>query len=75
MSRSHDRLTHTLRQFKTSLRTGATPVVPMRAAESGKCQTSISVVCVYSKLPLECVIPIIGSRDISRVFYADEHDT
>ena len=40
MSRSHDTLTHTLRMFKTSLRTGATPVVPMRAAESGKCQTS-----------------------------------
>ena len=35
----------------------------------------LSVVCVYSKLPLECVTPIIGSRDISRVFYADEHDT
>ena len=43
MSRSHDRLTHTIRQLKTSLRTGATPVVPMRATESGKCQTSISV--------------------------------
>ena len=41
MSRSHDRLTHTIRQLKTSLRTGATPVVPMRATESGKCQTSI----------------------------------
>ena len=42
MSRSHDRLTHTLRPFKTSLRTGATSVVPMRATESGKCQTSIT---------------------------------
>ena len=48
MSRSHDRLTHTLRQFKTSLRTGATPVVPMRAAESGKCQTSIRLASHYT---------------------------
>ena len=43
MSRSHDRLTHFSRPFTTSLRTGATPVVPMRATESGKCQTSINI--------------------------------
>ena len=47
MSRSHDRLTYTLRQFKTSLRTGATPVVPMRATESGKCQTFFCKSMVY----------------------------
>ena len=47
MSRSHDRLTHTIRQLKTSLRTGATPVVPMRATESGKCQTSIMPLAHY----------------------------
>ena len=51
-SRSHDRLAHISRPFTTSLRTGATPVVPMRATESGKCQTSISVclwyICVHT---------------------------
>ena len=38
MARSHDWFTHTSRQFTTSLRTGTTRVVPMRATESGKCQ-------------------------------------
>ena len=44
MLRSHDMFTHTSRQFTTSLRTGSTSVVPMRATESGKCQTSIMLV-------------------------------
>ena len=38
MARSHDGFTHTSRQFTTSLRTGTTRVVPMRATESCKCQ-------------------------------------
>ena len=41
MLRSHNMFTHTSRQFMTSLRTGATSVMPMCATESGKCQTSI----------------------------------
>ena len=38
MARSHDGFTHTSRQFTTSLRTGTTRVVPMRATKSCKCQ-------------------------------------
>ena len=57
MSRSHDRLTHTLRQSKTSLRTVATPVVPMRATESGKCQTSMCQTSMKRIGPLD--IPLI----------------
>ena len=43
MARSHDRFKHTSRQLTTSLRTGTTQVVPVRATESCKCQTSIRV--------------------------------
>ena len=42
MARSHDRFTDTSRQLTTSLRTGTAPVVPVRATESCKCQTSIT---------------------------------
>ena len=50
MTRSPDGFTHTSRQFTTSLRTGTTWVVPMRATESCKCQPCFRVYLPYNKL-------------------------
>ena len=49
MARNHDGFKHTSRQLTTCLRTDTTPVVPVRATESCKCQTSI---CLLSRNPL-----------------------
>ena len=59
MAHSHDRFTHTSGQLTTSLRTETTPVVTVRASESCKCQTSISIFCRDYRAPSCEIVAIL----------------